>query len=51
VELREDQDVPAAPEWLAPYIVRDVTDDPSYTNSSMATPDPVDAGHGGEARA
>jgi CYTH domain-containing protein len=44
VELRDDQDVPAAPEWLASYIVRDVTDDPSYANSSMATPDPLDAG-------
>lgn len=41
VELREGQRVPPAPEWLAPYIVRDVTDDPSYTNSSMATPDPT----------
>jgi adenylate cyclase len=43
VELTDGQDVPPAPDWLAPYIVRDVTDDASYTNSSMATPD-VDAG-------
>jgi adenylate cyclase len=41
VELAEGQEVPPPPEWLAPYIVRDVTDDPAYTNSSMATPDSV----------
>jgi len=39
VELSEGQEVPAPPDWLAPYVVRDVTDDPSYANSSMATPD------------
>ncbi|MEO7520385.1 MAG: CHAD domain-containing protein [Gemmatimonas sp.] len=46
VELRDDQSVPPAPEWLAPYIVRDVTDDRSYANSSMATPDQADASAG-----
>lgn len=42
VELTDAANVPAAPEWLAPWIVRDVTDEPDYTNSSMAAclPDP-----------
>ncbi|HYW32923.1 MAG TPA: CHAD domain-containing protein [Gemmatimonas sp.] len=39
VELSDGQDVPAAPAWLAPYIVRDVTDEPQFTNSAMAVPD------------
>jgi CHAD domain-containing protein/CYTH domain-containing protein len=45
VELTDGQDVPPAPDWLAPYIVRDVTDDASYTNSSMASPDVVTGAH------
>lgn len=46
VELTDGQDVPPPPQWLAPYVVRDVTDDPGYANSSMATPD-IDAGTAG----
>lgn len=39
VELTDEADVPAFPEWLAPFVVRDVTDDPSFTNSEMAARD------------
>lgn len=44
VELSDGQDVPAAPAWLAPYIVRDVTDEPGFTNSAMAVPDAAASG-------
>lgn len=36
VELdRSDQPV-SPPEWLKPYIIREVTDDPAYTNRALA---------------
>jgi CHAD domain-containing protein/CYTH domain-containing protein len=28
------------PEWLAPYVERDVTEDPAFTNMSLARPEP-----------
>ena len=37
VELHSERDKPDIPAWLAPYIVRDVTEDPRFTNSAMAT--------------
>lgn len=39
VELSSLDDVVAMPEWLAPYVVREVTDDPAYLNAVMAQPD------------
>ena len=39
VELDHGDDVPAAPAWLAPYIVRDISDDPAYLNAAMARSD------------
>ena len=39
VELTQAADMPPIPEWLAPYVIRDVTDDLTYTNSVMATRD------------
>lgn len=47
VELTEGNEIPQAPAWLAPYIVRDVTDEPAYTNASMAAPDADDVMAGG----
>lgn len=38
IELRTLGEPFDVPDWLAPYIVSDVTDDPAYTNSAMATP-------------
>lgn len=40
VELTQSSDSPALPAWLAPFVVREVTDEVAYTNSVMATPDP-----------
>lgn len=40
VELTQSADLPALPAWLAPFVVREVTDESAYTNSDMATPDP-----------
>lgn len=40
VELTQAADMPALPSWLAPLVVREVTDELAYTNSVMATPDP-----------
>jgi CYTH domain-containing protein len=36
VELESASQNPALPRWLAPYVVREVTDDPRYTNLSLA---------------
>jgi len=41
VELTNNSDMPPIPEWLAVYVLRDVTEDPAYANSVMATPDPA----------
>lgn len=38
IELSAVSEPFVVPEWLAPYVVADVTDDPAYTNSAMATP-------------
>lgn len=37
VELRDAQEDPPLPAWLAPHVVRDVTEDPRYRNFSLAT--------------
>lgn len=39
VELRSSDDEAVLPTWLAPYIEREVTDDPAYLNAVMARPD------------
>lgn len=36
VELPSAETVPPIPDWLAPFIVRDVTDEPEYRNSRIA---------------
>jgi CYTH domain-containing protein len=36
VELPAADVVPDLPAWLAPYVVREVTEDPSYTNFALA---------------
>lgn len=36
VELERASIRPEIPEWLAPYVVREVTDDPRYTNFELA---------------
>jgi adenylate cyclase len=36
VELPPPGDAPELPAWLAPWVVREVTDDPAYLNSSLA---------------
>ncbi len=36
VELETAEQVAKPPQWLAPHILRDVTDDPAYTNSALA---------------
>ena len=36
VELPSEDVVPALPDWLAPWVERDVTDDPAYLNSTLA---------------
>lgn len=37
VELESADEHPAPPAWLAPFLVRDVTEDPRYRNHSLAT--------------
>lgn len=37
VELERADERPAFPAWLAPFVVRDVTEDPAYRNHSLAT--------------
>ncbi len=46
IELSSEGQKPVFPEWLARYVIRDVTDDPRFTNSSMATsgPAPIESG-------
>ena len=39
VELSGLDDRPALPEWLAPYVERDVTGEPAYFNSVLARAD------------
>lgn len=36
VELETPDQPVAPPQWLAPHIVREVTDDPAYTNSALS---------------
>ena len=36
VELARASDRPPFPDWLAPYVVREVTEDPRYTNRALA---------------
>jgi adenylate cyclase len=38
VEQRGEAPVPPPPAWLAPYIVRDVTSEPEFTNAALARP-------------
>ena len=40
IELQGESQKPVLPEWLTPYVIRDVTEDPRFTNSAMATSDP-----------
>lgn len=40
VELPSVDAMPALPDWLVPYVERDVTDEGAFTNSAMASPDP-----------
>jgi CHAD domain-containing protein/CYTH domain-containing protein len=37
VELPNADVVPRPPDWLAPYVTRDVTEDPTYLNINLAT--------------
>ena len=39
VELRSSDEVAPLPPWLAPFVEREVTDDPAYLNAVMARPD------------
>lgn len=39
VELRSSDDEAVVPAWLAPFVEREVTDDPAYLNAVMARPD------------
>ncbi len=41
VELSGLDDRPALPEWLAPYVERDVTGEPAYFNSVLARAEPT----------
>jgi len=36
VELPSAETVPVPPDWLAPYLTRDVTEDPAYLNINLA---------------
>jgi len=36
LELEHADQIVAVPEWLAPFVEREVTDDPVYTNRSLA---------------
>jgi CYTH domain-containing protein len=36
VELESASQNPKLPRWLAPHVVREVTDDPRYTNLALA---------------
>jgi CYTH domain-containing protein/CHAD domain-containing protein len=39
VELKNEAQAVSIPEWLAPFVVKEVTNDPSYLNSVMAQRD------------
>lgn len=39
IELTDENESFSIPDWLAPYIVRDVTGESAYFNSSLARPD------------
>lgn len=39
VELRSSDEIAPIPQWLAPFVEREVTDDPAYLNAVMARPD------------
>lgn len=39
VELQSSEEIAPIPAWLAPFIEREVTDDPAYLNAVMARPD------------
>ena len=41
IELAALDEPVTVPDWLAPFVVREVTDDPTYLNVSMARPDPA----------
>jgi CHAD domain-containing protein/CYTH domain-containing protein len=43
VELPNADVIPVPPPWLAPYIVRDVTDEPGFTNFELAASPAPDA--------
>jgi len=36
IEFDDPRETPALPEWLAPHVDREVTDDPSFTNLKLA---------------
>jgi CYTH domain-containing protein len=36
VELEAPDQPVTPPQWLAPHIIREVTDDPAYNNSALA---------------
>ncbi len=40
VELSHPAERPVLPDWLAPYVEREVTEDPRYTNLSLAREHP-----------
>lgn len=37
VELADERESPTPPPWLAPWLVRDVTEDPRFRNYALAT--------------
>ena len=39
VELQSSEEIAPIPAWLAPFVEREVTDDPAYLNAVMARPD------------
>ncbi|GLC27882.1 hypothetical protein rosag_43950 [Roseisolibacter agri] len=39
IELPTADTVVEVPQWLAPYLVREVTDDPAYVNANLAQPE------------
>lgn len=41
IELERADSLVVFPDWLAPYIIRDVTGDAAFLNRTMARPDPT----------
>ncbi|MEI6741367.1 MAG: CHAD domain-containing protein [Gemmatimonadaceae bacterium] len=41
IELASRDEAVTVPDWLAPFVMRDVTTDPAYLNVTMARPDPA----------